>query len=89
MCIHTTFQKFIVSIFFIEINTFIQQGHIKLIKIDSKIITKLQKISISNKCCFCSKYPGGGGGGCITVSTKITKQQTFFLTLIIIRNVSY
>ncbi len=52
---YSSFEKFRVSkIFFKEINTFIQQGCIKLIKCDSKTLNKsflmLQKISISNKC---------------------------------------
>jgi len=38
-----------------EINTFIQQGCIKLINSDSKDIYNVTKISISNKCCFCYK----------------------------------
>ncbi len=53
---YSSFEKFRVSKFFFfkEMNTFIQQGCIKLIKCDSKTLNKsflmLQKISISNKC---------------------------------------
>ncbi|XDV46539.1 hypothetical protein PO909_014421, partial [Leuciscus waleckii] len=41
----------IVCLFFKEMNTFIQQGCIKLIKSDSKDIYNVTKDSISNKCC--------------------------------------
>jgi len=48
---HTPFQKLGSNTFFNELNTFINQGRIKLIKIDSKGIYNLTKDFISNKCC--------------------------------------
>ncbi len=40
-----------ISIFFKEINTFIQQGHIKLIQSDSKSIYSVIKDLVLIKCC--------------------------------------
>ncbi len=75
--------------FFNEVNTFVQQEHIKLLKSDSKDIM-LQKISISNKCCSFE----------LSIHLWIMKNRLvgfpqkywaaqLFSTLIIIRNVSW
>ncbi len=68
-----------------KIYNFLKQGHIKLIKIDSKIFIKLQMISISNKCwsLYLSVHQR------ITVSIKNIKEHKHFQTLILIRNVSW
>ncbi len=49
--IYTTIQKSDVSkIYFLIENIFFQQGHIKLIRRDSKDIYNVTKDSVSNKC---------------------------------------
>ncbi len=47
------------EVLFQEINTFIQQGCIELIKSDSKTFIMLQRVYISKKCIFflLSTYP--------------------------------